>query len=327
MRICVYGAGAIGGTIAARLALAGHAVSVVARGAHLAAIRAHGLRLAHGGSEQAVAVTASERGADLGTQDVVIIALKSHSLPAAAADVAALVGPQTAVVTAMNGVPWWFFDGWGGALAGTALAACDPDGRIARAIAPAHVVGGVVFLAANVPQPGLVQHDSGNRLILGEPAHRASARVDALVAALAGAGFDAVASAAIRREIWLKLLGNVCFNPVSVLTGVATDRMIADRHLASMFGAMMREAMALADALGLDARIDPEARMAQSLKLGSIKSSMLQDVEAGRPIELDAIVGSVVEIAERVGVATPFINAVFGAVRVRAAMLGLYPGR
>ena len=325
MRICIFGAGAIGGTIGARLALAGHEVSLVARGAHLAALRTDGLTLLHGPTRQVVRLAASDNPADLGAQDAVIIALKSHSLAAAVGGLAPLLGPDTAVVTAMNGVPWWFFDDWGGALAGTTLKSCDGDGRIAAAIASRRVIGGVVFLAADVPAPGVVRHNSGIRLVLGEPSNRASIRVDALVAALASAGFEATASDNIRRELWLKLLGNLCFNPLSTLTGDSTDLMLDDPHIAALFAAMMREAIALAAALGLAIDIDPEARMAQTRKLGSIKSSMLQDTEAGRPIELDAIVGSVVEIAGRLGVPTPFINAVFGTARVRASVLGLYP--
>ncbi len=325
MKICIFGAGAIGGTIGARLALAGHEVSLVARGAHLAAIRANGLTLLQGAERHVVTVKASDHPAHLGPQDAVIIALKSHTLAAAVDGIAPLLKDDTAIVTAINGVPWWFFNGWGGVHQGTALQSCDADGRIARAIAPSRVVGGVVFMAANVPEPGVVRWNSGSRFVLGEPVHQASARVDALAAALVGAGIEAVASDNIRREIWLKLLGNVCFNPVSVLTGVTTDLMLDDRHLSSLFAGMMREAIAVANALGLDVTIKPDERMAQTRKLGPIKSSMLQDIEAGRPIELDAIVGSVVEIAERLGIATPFINTVFGAVRVRAAALGLYP--
>ena len=325
MRICIFGAGAIGGTIGARLALAGHQVSLVARGAHLAALKADGLTLLQGGSKHHVKLAASDKPAELGVQDVVIIALKSHSLASAVADLVPLLGPETAVVTAMNGVPWWFFDGWGGALAGTVLKSCDADGRIGGAIASHRVIGGVVYLAADVPTPGVVRHNSGNRLVLGEPSNQPSARVDALVAVLGGAGFQTIATDNIRRELWMKLLGNLCFNPVSVLTGATTDLMLDDRHMATLFAAMMREAIAVAAALGMSLDIDPLARMAQTRKLGPIKSSMLQDTEAGRPIELDAIVGSVVEIAERIGVATPFIDAVFGTVRVRATGLGLYP--
>ena len=325
MKICIFGAGAIGGSLGVRLALAGHQVSLLARGAHLAAIRANGLTLLHGDERYNVRLKASDNPAELGEQDAVIIALKSHTLAAAVHGIAPLLGRDTSVVTAMNGVPWWFFNGWGGALEGTALAACDADGRIARAIAPARVVGGVVFVAANVPEPGVVRWTSGGRMVLGEPAHRPGARVGTLTEALVGAGFEAIAANAIRREIWMKLLGNLCFNPVSALTGVSTDLMLDDRHLSALFAGMMTEAIAVANALGLDITIKPEERMAQTRKLGPIKSSMLQDMEAGRPIELDAIVGSVVEIAARLGIDTPFINSVYGAVRVRAAALGLYP--
>ncbi len=325
MRICIFGAGAIGGTMGARLAQAGHEVSLVARGAHLAALRANGLALLHGDERVSLRLPASDNPAELGVQDVVVIALKSHSLPPAVEALAPLLGPDTVVLTTMNGLPWWLFEGWGGAHAGSPIKACDPDGRIGRAIAASRVVGCVVFMAADVPEPGVVRHNSGNRLVLGEPSSQSSSRVAALVAALAAAGFDALASDNIRREMWMKLLGNVCFNPVSVLSGVSTDLMLADRHMCDMFAAMMREAIALAAALGLDVQVDPEKRMDQTRKLGPIKSSMLQDAEAGRPIELDAIVGSVVEVAARVGVATPFISAVYGTLRVRAANLGLYP--
>ncbi len=331
MRVCIYGAGAIGGTIGARLAMAGHEVSLVARGAHLEAIRANGLTLVQGtlqdGKRDVVRVPASANAADLGPQDVVIIGLKSHTLAPAIAGLAPLLGKDTTILTAMNGVPWWFFNNWGGALAGSRIQACDPDGSLGAAIAPERVVGGVVFIAANVPQPGVVHWSSGARFIFGEPSHQPSARVASLAAAFSDTGIEAVPTDNIRLEIWMKLLGNLCFNPVSVLTGASTDLMLNDRHLWELFTRMMTEAIGVANALGLDITIKPEARMAQTRTLGAIKSSMLQDVEAGRPIELDSIVGSVVEIAERLGIATPFINSVYGAVRVRAAGLGLYPKR
>ena len=325
MKICIYGAGAIGGTLGVRLAQAGHEVSLIARGAHLAAIRANGLTLLKGSERDTVKLAASDNSAHFGKQDVVIIALKSHTLSAAVDGIAPLLGDDTSVVTAMNGVPWWFFHHFGGALEGAALQACDADGRIGRAIAPERVIGGVVYMSADVPEPGVVRWNSGTRLVLGEPSHESSPRTDNLAKALVGAGFEASASNHIRRELWLKLLGNVCFNPVSVLTGTHTGLMLADRHMRDMFAAMMTEAIAVANALGLGVTIEPEVRLEQSRKLGVIKTSMLQDVEAGRPIELDAIVGSVVEIAARLHLPTPFINAVFGAVRVKAAALGLYP--
>ncbi len=324
MKICIYGAGAIGGTLGARLALSGNQVSVVARGAHLNAIRANGLTLLHGDERHTVRVPASSNAADLGHQDLVIIALKGHSLPAAVQGIAPLLGPDTAVMTAMNGIPWWFFDGWGGALQGRSLKACDPDGGIARAIAPSRVIGGVVFVAADVPEPGVVRWNSGGRVIIGEPSNQPSARVEDLSKSLVGAGFEAIESKNIRRDIWMKLLGNICFNPVSVLTGVSTDLMLDDAHMARLFAAMMLETLSIGNALGLDITLKPEERMAQTRKLGPIKTSMLQDIEAGRPIELDGIVGSTVEIAAHLKLETPFINAVFGSVRVRAAALGLY---
>ena len=324
MKVCIFGAGAIGGILGVRLALAGHDVSLVARGAHLAAIRADGLALLNGDKREVVRMPASANAADLGVQDVVIIALKCHALAPAIEGLAPLLGRDTIILTAMNGIPWWFFNGWGGTLAGSRLIACDPVGALGAAVAPARVVGGVVFLAANVPEPGVVHWTSGTRFILGEPSHEPSPRVASLTAAFAGTGIEAVASDNIRREIWMKLLGNLCFNPVSVLTGTSTDVMLDDPHMHGLFVGMMREAIKVANALDLGITVKPEERIAQTRKLGPIKSSMLQDVEAGRPIELDAIVGSVVEIAARLGIDTPFINAVFGTVRVRAAQLGLY---
>ena len=324
MKVCIYGAGAIGGTYGARLAQAGMEVSLVARGAHLAAIRERGLILEYENERQVFRISASDNAADLGPQEVVIIALKAHSLPAAAEGIAPLLGPDTLVVTAMNGVPWWFFNDWGGKFTGTRLKACDPDGRIGRAIAHERVIGGVVYVAADVPEPGVVRQNSAGRLVLGEPSHRASSRLSALIANLGRMSIRVIESDNIRREMWMKLLGNVCFNPVSVLTGVSTDKMLADPYLERQFGAMMAEAIALGNALGLGLTIRPDERLAQTRTLGAIKTSMLQDVQAGRPIELDGIVGATVEIAERLGVAMPAIDAVYGAVRVRAAMLGLY---
>jgi 2-dehydropantoate 2-reductase len=325
MKLCVYGAGAIGGTLAVRLAQAGHQVSVIARGAHLEAIRRDGLTLLAGGERHTVRLPAADSGTAFGPQDAVLVGVKAHGLATAAQGIAPLIGPHTAVVPMVNGVPWWFFDGWGGARAGTRLDSCDPDGRIAQAIPAESVLGGVVYFAADSPAPGVVRHNSGNRVILGEPSQRPSARAEALAAAITAAGLDGKASTAIRREIFLKLWGNVCFNPVSVLTGSTTDRMIDDARLHALFMAMMEEVVAVANALGLGITMTAHERIAQARRLGGIRSSMLQDVEAGRAIELDAIVGSVVEIAEKLQVPVPFVSAVFGAVRVKARALGLYP--
>ncbi len=332
MKICIYGAGAIGGTLGVRLAQTGHDVSLIARGANLEAMRANGITLLQGDERVVVKLPASATAVDFGVQDVVIVALKSHTLAAAVEGIAPLLGRDTAIVTAMNGVPWWFFDQWAGAsadaassaLQGTRLVACDRDGRIAAALEHHRIIGAVVYMAVEVPQPGVVRWNSGRRVVLGEPSHQASVRVEKLTKALVGAGFEASSTDNIRRELWLKLLGNVCFNPVSVLTGVTTDVMLDDAYMCGLFLGMMREAITLANQLGLGITVDPEARIAQTRKLGAIKSSMLQDVEAGRTIELDAIVGSVVEIAQRLALPAPFINAVYGTVRMRAKALGLY---
>lgn len=324
MKICIYGAGAIGGTLGARLALAGHEVGLVARGAHLAAIRANGLTFLQGDERHVVRLAASDRPADLGPQDAVIVALKAHGLAAAAAGIAPLLGPDTCVLTAMNGVPWWFFQGWGGTLAGTRLAACDPDGRIAAAIPAARVVGGVVFPSALVPEPGVVRLSSGSKVVVGDLDGSRSPRALALADAFAGAGFDCQLSTDIRRDVWLKLWGNVCYNPVSVLTGSHTDEMLDDPLLYEMFTRMMTEAVVIGRALGFVIDTPVAERIAVTRRLGHIKTSMLQDAESGRPIELDGIVGATVEIAEKLGVDAPFIRAVMGMVRSRAAGLGLY---
>jgi 2-dehydropantoate 2-reductase len=324
MKICIYGAGAIGGTLGARLALSGHQVSLVARGAHLAAIRARGLTFLQGDERHVIALPASDDAADLGPQDAVIVALKAHGLAAGAAGIVPLLGPDTCVVTAMNGVPWWFFEGWGGALAGTRLAACDPDGRIAAAIPAARVVGGVVFPSAAVPEPGVVRLSSGSKVVVGELDGTRSARAQALADAFADAGFESVLSPDIRKDVWLKLWGNVCYNPVSVLTGSHTDDMLDDPLLHEMFTRMMSEAVAVGRALGFDITTPVPERIAQTRRLGHIRTSMLQDAEAGRPIELDGIVGATVEIAEKLGVDAPFIRAVMGMTRRRATQMGLY---
>ncbi|MBL8379938.1 MAG: 2-dehydropantoate 2-reductase [Burkholderiales bacterium] len=327
MKICIYGAGAIGGTIAVRLAQAGHEVSVVARGAHLAAIRQNGLTLQKGDERVTARVPAAADGAEFGVQDAVILAVKAHGIRAALAGLAPLIGADTSVVPAVNGVPWWFFERWGGALAGTRLGACDPDGAIARAIPYERIIGGIVYLAADSPAPGELRHNSGNRIVLGEPGEVSSARVDALVAALSGAGFEAKATERIREEVWKKLWGNVCFNPVSVLTGSSTDRMIDDPLLNAMFVTMMGEVLAVAGALGLSLDMQPVERIALARRLGGIKTSMLQDALAGRSLEVDAIVGAVVEIAKRLDIPVPMVDAVYGMTRLHAASRGLQAPR
>jgi 2-dehydropantoate 2-reductase len=325
MKICIYGAGAIGGAIAARLAQAGHAVSVVARGAQLTAIREKGLRVVSAEKEFNARVKAESDSALLGPQDYVIVAVKGQSLPGVAAGIAPLLGPDTSIVTAMNGVPWWFFDrlAFGGGK--LRLESLDPGGALARAMPTGRIVGCVVHLAASTPEPGLIRHNMGQRLILGEPGGKNTARTRAIAAALQEAGFEAVESTFIEKDFWVKLLGNVSFNPVSALTLATADRLIADRQVKNYMVAIMRECLAIGRAVGVDADIDPEARMDMARKLGAFKTSMLQDMEAGKSLEIDGLLTGTLEIANKAGVAAPFTESLAGLARLRAQSSGQYP--
>jgi 2-dehydropantoate 2-reductase len=324
MKICIYGAGAVGGLIAGRLAQAGHDVSVVARGAQLTAIRTNGLRVLSGESENLFKVKAEDNPARFGPQDCVIVAVKGQSLPEVAANVGALLGPDTSVVTAMNGVPWWFFDrlAFGGGK--LRLESLDPGGKISAAMPTSRIVGCVVHLAASTPEPGLIRHNMGRRLILGEPGGRNTARTQDIVAALNAAGFAAEASGAIEKEFWLKLIGNISFNPVSALTLATANRLIADEHVKAYMVAIMRECLAIGRAVGVDAAIDPEARIDMARKLGVFKTSMQQDMEAGKKLEIDGLLTGTLEIAKKAGVAAPFTESLAGLARLRAESTGQY---
>ncbi len=325
MKICVAGAGAIGGFFAARLAHAGCAVSVLARGKSLEAIRKYGVRLESEGSRFAEAVRSSDRAEELGPQDLVILAIKAPALPGAAESIAALLGPGTNVVPALNGLPWWFFLDAKGALAGYRLRAVDREGILERAVPVSRVVGCVVYPACFCPEPGLVRHTGGSRIVFGEPGGGSSARVERVAELFRGAGFAAESSEDVRSEIWAKVLGNMCFNPVSLLCGCSTDKLIDDGHVHRLFVAMMEEALALALELGINAAIEPESRLASTRKIGFVKTSMLQDAEAGRPVELEGILGTVVEAARAVGLPVPLLSAVYALSRMRAQVLGLLP--
>jgi 2-dehydropantoate 2-reductase len=324
MKICIYGAGAVGGLIAGRLAQAGHAVSVVARGAHLTAIREHGLRIVSEKNEVKVKIRAESDPALLGPQDCVIVAVKAQSLPEVAAAMGPLLGADTSIVTAMNGVPWWFFDrlAFGGGK--LRLDTLDPGGKLAAAMPTARIVGCVVHLAASTPEPGLIRHNMGQRLILGEPGGKNTARTRNLIEALQAAGFEAVESAFIEKDFWVKLLGNVSFNPVSALTLATANRMIADDYIKSYMVAIMRECLAIGRAVGVDADIDPEARMDMARKLGAFKTSMLQDMEAGKKLEIDGLLTGTLEVAKKAGVAAPFTESLAGLARLRAESTGQY---
>ena len=322
---CIYGAGAIGGWIGAGLARAGCKLSLVARGQTLAAIQAQGLRLQSGQDTTAFAVTASADPADLGVQDLVVVAVKAPSLLEVARHVAPLIGPDTVVLTAMNGVPWWFFQNFGGAYSGTQLKAVDVTGEIQALIPAAQVIGCVVHASCSVAAPGLVQHHFGNGLIIGEPSGEATARVLALADLLTKAGFSTTLSAQIQKDTWYKLWGNMTVNPISAMTGATTDLIMGDDLVRNFVSAVMLEAKEIGARIGLPINQQPADRHAVTMKLGAFKTSMLQDVEAGRAVELDALVTVVKELGGLTGVVTPFTDALLGLSRLHARVHGLYP--
>ena len=325
MKVCIVGAGAIGGFIGTRLAASNKAtVSAIARGATLDALRRHGWRLMQGNGLVQAPVQATDDARELGVQDLVVIAVKGPALASAAALVGPLLGPQTVVLPAMNGVPWWFSAGID-ALGAAPLESVDPGGRIAAAIAQYHVIGCVVHASTAAVEPGLIQHRMGQGLIIGEPDGGASARVRQVGALLADAGFDVTVSDRIRHDIWYKLWGNLTMNPITAVTGATMDRVLDDPLLREFCSAAMREASAIGERIGCRVDESPEDRHAVTRKLGAVRTSMLQDVEARRAIELDSIVAAVREIGMRVGVATPSIDAILGMARLFGRVHHLYP--
>jgi len=326
MKICIFGAGAVGGVMAGWLANAGHEVSMVARGANLDAIRTRGLRIRTNatGEVQTTHPRVDNDPARLGAQDYVIVTVKGQSLPDVARTVAPLVGPQTSIVTAMNGVPWWFFDklAYGGGK--LRLESLDPDGRLSQAMPTERIVGCVIHCAASVPEPGLISHNMGKKLIVGEPGGKNTARTRGIADAFSAAGFECITSEFIEKDFWVKLLGNVSFNPVSALTLATADRMISDPLMKGYMVAVMREVLAIGRAVGVDADIDPEARIDMARALGVFKTSMLQDMEAGKSLEIDGLLTGTLDIAKQAGVAAPFTESLLGLVRVRAGTTGQY---
>jgi 2-dehydropantoate 2-reductase len=324
MKICIYGAGAVGGLMAGWLARAGHAVSVVARGAQLTAIRANGLRVGSEGKDSAYPVHADSDPARLGPQDCVVVAVKGQSLPGVALGIGPLLGPGTSIVTAMNGVPWWFFDRLKFGDGKLHLESLDPGGALSRAMPTERIVGCVIHLAASTPEPGVISHNMGRRLILGEPGGNNTQRTQTIAGALTQAGFECVQSAFIERDFWVKLLGNVSFNPVSALTLATAERLIADREVKDYMVAIMREVLAIGRAVGVDADIDPEARIDMARDLGKFKTSMLQDLEAGKALEIDGLLTGTLEVARKAGVPAPFTQSLSGLARLRAQSTGQY---
>jgi 2-dehydropantoate 2-reductase len=325
LKICVVGAGAIGGFLGTHLALEGSAaISALARGTTLLALREHGWRLQEDGRLlQAPLALAAADPRDLGPQDLLILAVKSPALPALAPTLAPLLAADTVVLPAMNGVPWWFSAGID-ALGARPLESVDPGAVIARAIPAARVVGCVVHAAVSTAAPGVTAHRMGRGLIIGEPQGEVSARVQQLATLFSRAGFEVRASARIRYDIWYKLWGNMTMNPVSALTGATLDRVLDDELVRSFCSAAMREAAAVGACIGCDVHESPEDRHGVTRKLGAARTSMLQDVEALRPLELDALVGAVREIGQRVGISTPSIDALFGLTRLFGRVRGLY---
>ncbi len=324
MKVAIVGAGAIGLFLGTHLARAGAEVSAIARGATAEALRAHGVRWEEDGATLTVPVRVAEDARAIGVHDLVVIAVKGPSLPEASAHVGPLLGPDTVVLPAMNGVPWWFFHGIGGSLDGMKVQAVDPDGRIAAAIPVRHVVGCVVHATCSVTAPGRGRHGFGRGLIIGEPAGGVSARVRDLAARLDAAGFETTISERIQADVWYKLWGNMTMNPMSALTGATCDRLLDDPLLDRFTLAIMAEAATIGEKIGCPIRQSGEERNAVTRKLGAFKTSMLQDVEAGKPLEIDGLLTAVSEIGARVGVATPNTDALLGLARVFAAGRGLY---
>jgi 2-dehydropantoate 2-reductase len=326
MRICIFGAGAIGGLIAARLAARGEAeVTVIARGPHLAAMQADGLRLRSGGDEIVTRPRCVASAEEAGPQDYVLVTLKAHALPAAAAQMQPLLGPETAIVSAVNGVPWWYFHGMGGPHEGRVVESVDPGGVVSRLLPPARAIGCIVYPAAEVIAPGVVAHTYGDRFSLGEPDGSRSPRAQRLAEALIAAGFKAPVRPRIRDELWVKLWGNLAFNPISALTTATLDVLIADPGQRGVARAMMLEAQRVAEALGIRFAIDVDRRIAGAAEVGAHKTSMLQDLERGRPMEIEALLGAVVELADLVGEAAPTCRTVLALVRARARAAGCLP--
>lgn len=322
MKVAIVGAGAIGGLLGARLAASGVDVSLVARGAQREAILARGLTVRSADGEITVTPRCAEEPADLGPQDYVVIALKAHSVSALVERLPPLFAPHTAVVWAVNGLPWWYFHGLDGEWRDRRLATLDPGDRQWRAIDPARILGCVVYPAAEVLEPGVIRHVEGDRFTLGEPSGEKSARVVAFADALRAAGFKAPVRNAIREEIWIKLWGNLSMNPISALTGATLDVICGTPGTRAVARAMMLEAQAIAEKLGVRFPIDVERRIDGAAAVGAHRTSMLQDLEKGRPLETDALVASVAELGHLVGVPTPSIDTVLALVELRARQAG-----
>ena len=320
MKICIYGAGAIGGYLGAELAGAGYEVTLIARGAHLEAIRKNGLTLLIGGEKKVVQVPATDDPAEAGPQEYVIVALKAHSVSPIVDRMAPLLGPDTAVVTAQNGIPWWYFYKLSGPWENQRIESADPGGRLWDTLGPERAIGCVVYPSSEMAEPGVIRHIQGNRFMLGEPDGSKSERALALSKALQAAGLKAPVRRKIRDDIWLKLWGNVSFNPVSVLTHATLEQMTGDEGVHGLIRTMMVEAEAVATRLGVQFLVDVDTRIGWAADVGAHKTSMLQDLEKGRSMEIDALVTAVSELGQLVEVPTPTIDVVLQLVKLRARL-------
>lgn len=324
MKVAIFGAGAIGGYLGAKLARAGIDVTLIARGPHLAAIRDRGLTLETLGESFTVRPRATDKPGEAGQQDFVFLTIKAHAAPAIAESLQPMLRADTGVVTAMNGLPFWYFHGLPGPYQDRQIGSVDPDGKLWKFIGPQRAIGCVLDPAATIAAPGVIKHTYSDRVPIGEPDGSRSERIQALSRAMIGAGMKAPVRPKIRQDIWIKLWGNVCFNPLSALTGATLDVLATDAELKPVVRAMMEEARAVGEALGVDFLIDTDKRIMGAAEAGAHKTSMLQDLETGRPMEIDAVIGAVVEVARLAKVPTPTIDSVLALVKRRAREAGCY---
>ncbi len=322
MKLCIYGAGAIGGYLGAELALAGNEVTLIARGPHLAAIQGSGLTLIKGEERQTVDVPSTDDPREAGPHNYVIVTLKAHSIIGIVDQLRPLLGPETAVVTAQNGVPWWYFHKLKGPWEEHQLESADPGGKIWETLGPERAIGCVVYPSCEIVEPGVIRHVQGERFMLGEPDGGKSDRILALSKILTGAGLKAPVRTTIRDDIWLKLWGNVSFNPVSVLTLATLEQITAHGDVRAVIRTMMTEAQSVAGQLGVRFPVDVDKRIEWAADVGAHKTSMLQDLETNRPMEIDALVSAVAEMGRLVDIPTPTIDVVLSLLRLRAEMAG-----
>jgi len=325
MKFCVFGAGAVGGFVGGMVARGGADVSLVARGVHLSALQANGLKIVTPDEEFAVDVPATDRPADLGVQDVVFLSAKAHALTVAAEAMRPLIGPDTVVVSAQNGIPFWYFHAHGGELDGHTLQTVDPGGRIATAIGNERVIGCVITSSNTVEAPGVVRNIGNRVFALGEPDGSQSGRLAEISALLEAAGLSAPSGGDIRSEVWVKMWGNVSFSPMAVLTMSKLGPLVEGEDLRALGVAIMEEVQTGGEALGIEFTSTIESRLEGTRRVAGHKTSILQDLEAGRPMEVDGITGAVVELGRLVGVETPMIDLIYALMRQRAREAGLYP--